>query len=218
MKIWGKVILLFFDLFLYSELFSQSTHTTPNFQFAFELGEYNILQYRANIRKEPTRNSDIIAILSINDKIEILENSLVKEKINGVLAFWYKIKYGNIIGYTFGGNIAREALVADIDNNGINDYFYSRTSEIFERYPNNDNILDSYNDIIIYINDKKINTNELHGENNTHIYNVCVFTLRNGYVLMQLIHRFNFPSGFVDWFWVNQNGTIEYRGRGIGDR
>jgi hypothetical protein len=33
------------------------------------------------------------------------------------------IKYGNIIGYIFSGNLAHERLINDIDNNGIKDFF-----------------------------------------------------------------------------------------------
>jgi len=55
-----------------------------------KLGKYKILQYRANIREEPTRNSNVITILSINDEIELLENSGIEEKINNVWGLWYK--------------------------------------------------------------------------------------------------------------------------------
>jgi hypothetical protein len=133
--------------------------------YEFDIGgTYNILQYRANVREEPNLNSAVIAILSLHDKVEILENTLIEEEINGFLAFWYRIKYGNIVGYTFGGNIAAQMLVTDIDKNGINDYFYIRCFQEnywHKRYPESKIAL-PYNcfipnrDLIIYINNKRI--------------------------------------------------------------
>jgi hypothetical protein len=124
-----------------------------------ELGKYCIMQYRANVRMEPTRNSQVIAILSLHDEIEILETPDFNfvEEINGMWNYWYKIKYGNIIGYTFGGNIAYKKLITDIDKNGINDYFYVRfSSDLFDK------IHLSTDDIVIYINNQRINTDFLY--------------------------------------------------------
>jgi hypothetical protein len=123
---------------------------------AYDLGKYNIVQYRANVRTEPTTDSEVIAILSLHDEIEILENSWIEEKINGVWSFWYRIKYGNIIGYTYGGNIANITFVTDIGNNGINDYFYVRYSGLgsYRINPLND-------DIVIYIDNQRISTTAL---------------------------------------------------------
>jgi hypothetical protein len=119
----------------------------------YGLGKYHILQYRANIRTEPSRNSDAVAILQFHAEVEILESSWIAEKINNVWGLWYKIKYGDIIGYTFGGNIAEHTFVTDIDKNGINDYFYYRYSSYLTINPETD--------IIIYINNQRINTSAL---------------------------------------------------------
>ena len=128
--------------------------------------KYNIIQYRANVRKEPNIKSDVIAILSVHDEIEILENTMIEEEIDDFTAFWYKIKYRDIVGYTFGGNIAAETIRTDIDKNGIDDYFYLRyynyKDESYRwRRPSKYHRLISNRDIIIYINNRRIGTNKL---------------------------------------------------------
>jgi hypothetical protein len=214
---------------LSSKLYSQTIIVTEKTRvYEIELDKSYILHYRANIRKEPNRDSDVIAVLSLNDKIEILENTKLKEEINGFLAFWYKIKCGNIVGYTFGGNIAAEAYITDIDNNGINDYFYIRISQQIYiinpfgpdggRWGYYDDIIDSYKDIIIYINNRKINSNQLHGENNIHIYNKFNLYSYGDDFFIELIDRFDPLRVFIDSFSINQNGIIEYEGRGELDR
>jgi hypothetical protein len=191
----------------------------------YQIGQkYHIFQYRANVRDEPSRNSKVLAILSLHDKVEILENSQIHEKINDVWGYWYKIKYGNIIGYTFGGNLAFQTLITDIDKNGINDYFSYRLS-----YSYNDTDFGTvYNlsDIKIYINNEKISTEKLnnywkreidlkkppiHENDINRAYNInipfssCRIKGYNGHVIIELlsdqrcwinIYRFKiFPDG-----------------------
>jgi hypothetical protein len=146
--------------------------------FLFKLNtKYKILQYRANIRNEPGRNSRIIAVLNLNDEIEILEftddEEIIEEEINGIYGFWLKIKYGNIIGYTFSGNIAMGSLVTRLaipDENNI----WGLKGEVdvslhfrMTRYYQ-DRILSGWryddnmeNTLFIYINNKRINTDNV---------------------------------------------------------
>jgi hypothetical protein len=168
------------------------------------LGKYNILQYRANVRIEPTRNSDVISILNLHDEIEILENSRIEEKINDVWSFWYKIKYGNIIGYTFGGNIAIQTFLTDIDKNGINDYFYCRISSNAYGVESWSHIRPN-TDIIIYINNKRIRTNTLPNSN----AEFFVFKEEAGYVFLNLHYS---DSRIIDSYKISSNGRIEYIG------
>jgi hypothetical protein len=167
-------IIIFLVFLLPANIFAQNNdiHWRENYR----IGEkYHIWHYRANIRHEPTRNSNIIAILSINDQIEIIENTYITEEINDTWGYWVKIKYGNIIGFTFSGNIADKTLVVDVDNNGVNDYFHFRNRyykhmhrgtvgnsihghgyfsfEVLSR--------DSRKDFIFMINDQRINTDAL---------------------------------------------------------
>jgi hypothetical protein len=176
--------------------------------YPYELGKYHIMQYRANVRMEPTRNSVVVAVLSFHDEIEILENSMIAERINGVRSFWYKIKYGKIIGYTFGGNIAYKTLVTDIDENGINDYFYVRYSHSpgYETlfYPETD-------DVVIYINNHRIGTDFLRDRFKYGLWVSCEFTDRDGYVLICLEqsggdHR----PWYKHYLKVTSDGKIEY--------
>jgi hypothetical protein len=181
--------------------------------YPYELGTYHIMQYRANVRMEPTRSSDVVAVLSFHDEIEILENSLIAERINGVRSFWYKIKYGNIIGYTFGGNIAIETFVTDIDNNGINDYFYFRYSFIAENRVN-----PPLGDVVIYINNQGISTTVLKTTRVRYggVYQKCKFTEREGYVLINLLQSGgdNF-SDYINYFKITSDGIITYIGNNM---
>ena len=118
--------------------------------------KYRILQYRANVRSKPTTKSETVAILNLNAEVEILENTWISEKINGAWAYWYKIAIGNTIGYIFGGNLAIDTLITDIDKNGINDYFHFRFSGWGTINPSTD--------VIIYINNQRISTNVLGSE------------------------------------------------------
>ena len=183
----------------------------------YELGKYHIMQYRANVRMEPTRNSDVIAILSLHDEIEILENSDFYEEINGVMSFWFKIKYGNIIGYTFGGNIAYKTFITDIDNNGIKDYFYVRYSSYNSIYPLND-------DIVIYINNERINITTLKTIAHNiyyHRFDECDFfkgSNGNGAINYVIIVFKSDGGDHGKWrryyFQVTMYGRIEYIGNG----
>jgi hypothetical protein len=195
-------LLLQFNLFAY---------TDPN---EFDPGqEPYILQYRANIRSKPNRNSEVIAILNMNVQVEILENSKIGETINDVWGYWYKIKYGNIIGYTFGGNLARQTIVADIDKNGINDYFhYRRSAEVGWDGVN------TYSDIIIYLNNERISTQNMH-RNRTYygtyvgnVFDECILInnreKENVIIELFIYHRDYYPLKTV--YRVNNDGTIEF--------
>jgi hypothetical protein len=200
---------VFFELPNLEEVGSHNYYKGKNYDmrvFLFELGNYNILQNRANVRTGPTRNSDVIAILSLHDEIEILENSWIAEEINGVWAYWYKIKFGSIIGYTFGGNIALEKLVTDIDKNGINDYFYWRFST--GRRGAGLGTFDPLSDVIIYINNQRIGTSALTIlERN---FEWCTFEEGDDYVLVGLIFWGKHDYEYMHIFKVIDDGKIEY--------
>jgi hypothetical protein len=151
--------LLFLTLIGPVGLFAQEKQD-PVRSYLYKTGEkYHVFQYRANVREAPGRNSDVLAVLSLHDKVEIVENSWVQEEINDVWGYWYKIKYGNITGYTFGGNLAVQTVITDIDGNGINDYFYYRLSYSWDGvdYGNVNNLTD----IKIYINNKRVSTEKM---------------------------------------------------------
>jgi hypothetical protein len=173
----------------------ESQKASPAYQY--ELGKYHLSQYRANIRTEPSRDGDVLALLHLNDEVEILENSWMAEKINDVWGLWYKIIYGDIVGYTFGGNIAEHTFVTDIDKNGINDYFYCRESS--------SNGIRAETDIIIYINNQRINTSALAGEYN---WMWVRFEEKDDYVLMVLSSEGG-DTGSWQGYKVTPDGRIE---------
>jgi len=170
-----------------------------------ELGKYRVLKDKVDVRTGATEKYDIIAILNLHDEIEITENSWIAEKIDNVWGYWYKINHGNINGYIFGGYISIKTFIIDIDKNGINDYFYYRKH--YDRY------FDPVNDVLIYINNKKISTNimdnkeEYFADNNFN--GECIFEEKNGYVLV----IFDGGGRDIEYeykYKILPNGNIEY--------
>jgi chorismate mutase len=174
----------------------------------FEYDKYYIPQH-SNVRTKPARNSEIITVLNINDEIQILENSEVEEKINDVWGYWYKIKYGNITGYTFGGDIAYETLVTDIDKNGIKDYFHLHYSPHKYINPNRDGI---DKDVIIYINNQRISTDILSTAKRSFDkpFEGCMFEEGDGEVLIALSQYGRHDYVYMHIFKVLPDGKIEY--------
>jgi hypothetical protein len=181
----------------------------------FRIGaKYHILKYRANMRAEPSLNGKVIAILSLNDEIEMGDEYFeTPEVINGTHGFWLKVKYGNLVGYTFSGNIAMGSFVADIDNNGIMDYFYFRKSRFEEDrffgagyYFDENNI---NNDIFIYINNRRINTNKV----NTWVspLDAIEFEKSDNGVLMTLIEYSKCGDALSEYN-IRNDGVIEFLG------
>jgi hypothetical protein len=169
-----------------------------------EFGKYHVLKDKVDVRTGATEKYDIIAILNLHDEIEIIENSWIAEEINDVWGYWYKINHGNINGYIFGGNIAVKTFITDIDKNGINDYFYyrysSRSGPTVFFYP--------FRDVIIYINNKKINTNIM-SKNKEFFNGNCKFEEKDGYVLVRL-DGYARDDEYNYWYKILPNGIIEY--------
>jgi hypothetical protein len=140
----------------------------------FNPGEYYLLS-NTNVYEFPHINSKSIGYLRIHDKINIIEDAHNQHEINDVMSCWYKINYNNFEGYIFGGNIAKETFICDIDNNGINDYFQYRISHAFANWH-----INSMKDIIIFINGARISTDQLNAGKNEHgnllcFFNICKF-------------------------------------------
>jgi hypothetical protein len=220
-------------------LFSQESNINY-FTEIFDVGEkYHVFQYRVNVRSEPNRDSSVVAVLSIHDEIEILENTWNHEQINGFWSFWYKIKYGNITGYTFGGNIAWQTIITDIDKNGVDDYFSCRTpvnaSSIGPVY--------TLRDIRIYINNERISTRDIvpphrkiltsneegiyglinevaYRDEYGHQFDLCRIKQRNGYVIIEMLDGYRdymkvyvykvFPNGMIQFIREIDDDSSEY--------
>jgi hypothetical protein len=178
-------------------------------------GKYNIMQSGATIKRKPNMGSEVITRLSIHDEIEILANTFIEEEIDNFLAFWYKIRYENIDGFIFGGNIAYRTLITDIDSNGKNDYFYlrcyrymhpdrrTRRSSPYDRFLSN-------RDLVIYINNRRIETNVIRGAEG-YLIDRCKFLNFRDYVLIQLTN-YSWDSKHTNFYKVNSDGSIEHIG------
>ncbi|GHT80137.1 hypothetical protein FACS1894130_10810 [Spirochaetia bacterium] len=173
----------------------------------FANGYYYMLDYPVNIRAEPGLKGNIIGKLGMNDKIEILENTEKLQIIENVLAFWYKIKFNNIVGYIWGGYIAEQTLIVDIDNNGILDYFHVRVSRVSYLY----NERHGPKDTFIYINNQKIDTSGFAKITPQGIRDEWWAGCRIN--KFEDVIRFNYSSDYIiDIFDVNKFGEITYRG------
>jgi len=160
--------------------FSQRADISP---YTIESGTYRILDYPINIRDQPTISGNVIGKLQLHDEIEVIENMGNPQVIGGVLQNWYKIKSSDREGYIWGGFIAIETVIYDIDNNGINDYFSYRISKVV----NGQSIIDIQSDIFIYINNNRKKheydfnvynrLRDWRTDGNTHIWHKVYFNL-----------------------------------------
>ena len=181
---------------------------------------YFILQYRVNVREQPSLDSPVIAVLSLGDRVEILEGS-TQDVINDYLENWYKIRCNDVVGYTFGGNLALERLIVDIDNNGINDYFSYRSRNY---YYSGQNVR---SDIFIFINNQRISTAMLNTYSSNYelaepYFGWCEFEEQNDHVLMKLSLWGNISEdgnnyAFKNIYKINANGTIEFMDWELGN-
>ncbi|MCL2230864.1 MAG: hypothetical protein FWC01_07180 [Treponema sp.] len=174
--------------------------------WVFEPGEYYLLS-NTNIYEYPHINSRSIGYLFIHDKINIIEDAHYQHNINDVVSCWYKINHKNTDGYIFGGNIAIDTFICDMDNNGINDIFQYRISEVDANWH-----INSIKDIIIYINGNRISTDSLNAGINENgfllrFFNFCRFEQKNGEVNIILTNAG--PENMEEYiFSVNVSGNI----------
>jgi len=122
-------------------------------------GFYYMLDYPVNIRSQPNLQSTVIGRLALHDRIEILENTDISQRINGMWAYWYRIRHNNQEGYIWGGFIAMETFIFDIDGNGQDDFFQVRITQL----GNTIHLLHPPTDIFIYINGRRVSTENVGG-------------------------------------------------------
>lgn len=120
------------------------------YPYILEPGKYYLNDYEL-IYEEPnytglSADYRLIEQIKIYDEIEIIEHMGRGEDSPFTIVNWYKIKYKDIEGY-----ITIQTYNFDIDNNGIEDYFFYKLSRddegIIKLLPA---------DIFIYINNKRI--------------------------------------------------------------
>ena len=215
------MVIMLLLVLLSIELFSQIPSDILN-HVNFEIGEkYYVLKHEANLYREPTRNSEIIFTLNLNDEIEILEKTEIWENIDVTTEYWFKIKRQNNVGYAFGGNIALRTLITDIDRNGTNDFLhFRRATEVVYNIQSlahsySISFIDSYNDIFIYLNNQQLNTSVLNRyyRNNIsdeHLFDWCEFKEESDHIKIIL-----YNLGRDDYLWATVyklmcDGTITF--------
>ena len=177
---------------------------------------YYMLADGVRIRSQPNLNGEIIGRLPIHSRIKVISSEEYEsyQEIDGVSAYWYLIEYENITGYIWGGYIAANTLIYDIDNNGIDDYFHYRVSSIagpgFYQ-------VDAWNDVVIYINNKRIPTQDIVSKySNGHPYHVWGSASFNQTEKSTvLITMFTGADGIIyeDTFEIDKAGKIAFIGR-----
>jgi hypothetical protein len=175
--------------------------------FEFDKGFYYMLDYPVNVRSEPNLRGSVVGQLRQHERIEIISNAGNAQKIENVWAYWYKIKFNENEGYIWGGNIAYHTLISDIDNNGINDYFYYRISDYEYVFP----VINGKEDVFIYINNQRISTENISVRTRNGIKNSwmsCQFEKKDNNTV--IIKMRNVAPDFedIDIFEINNTGRI----------
>jgi len=203
----GSAILFLFFIVLSTGLYAQQGEYSCDIQPGF----YYMLDFPVNVRSEPNTRGGIIGQLRLHERIEVLENVGNEQKIDNVWACWYKIRYNNNIGYIWGGSIAIGTLIIDIDNNGIDDYFYYRISQI-RKYVFT--TVDAWQDVIIYINNEKIPTNGISSNTSlnptNHIWITCQFEKTNRNTILIKMGASSPAFENIDIFEVDKTGQIRF--------
>ncbi len=207
---YSKTILFIFFFCLPVFLFAQNAEAVQFYEtYGFENGFYYMLDYPVNIRSRPNLQGEIIGKLGMNARIEILECAGNPQRIENVNSEWYKIKYEDMVGYIFGGYIARETLICDIDNNGIMDYFHYRTSFVVHNMYR----MHGITDIFIYINNHRIDTGNIIVDGDD-LWGICHFVQLGETVKIELIYSLTSTAGITSYyiFYVDTYGKIAYAG------
>jgi len=181
-----------------------------HYSYIFRPGNYYLLN-GASIYPNANFNDEPLGFINIHEEITILEleNIQNQQVINSIASHWYLIMYKNIKGYIWGGNIAAETIIFDIDNNGINDYFQYR---IAQRAANTH--FNADRDVVIYINNIKISVDNLHKQNlnnnyGPYSYTHCRAEFRDGNLFIELSGN-SIVSTDTYNFRMDKNGNIEF--------
>ena len=199
-----RTFLLFILLFVKAIIFPQiPVEKAPSIREGLfgllKSGFYYTVDTPINIRFEPNLNSRIIGQLELHEKIEIVESAMLIQQIGDIWADWYKIKYKNSFGYIWGGYIAYKTVIFDINGNGINDYFQFRCRDV-QAYTA---LIDGSEDIFIFINNKRILTNNIFPSHINH----CDFLIDDNKVIIKIDRRVDWVVEYYNYE-INTNGNI----------
>jgi len=189
-------------LFIPNMLFAQSDIDFNEFIREFPPGYYYMLESSVNIRSQPNLQGEVIGRLRLHDRIEILSLAGNQQRINNVRAYWYQIRFNNIVGYIWGGYTAVETLIFDIDSNGQNDFFQYRS---FESNPNS-HLIRPTMDIFIYINGRRITTENI----NNIAWDRVSFEQGRNKVIIKLWKFLDYQRSFDEIYEIDSSGVIRF--------
>jgi hypothetical protein len=92
-------------------------------------GFYYIISDAANIKKEPSENSDILEYCSLGTQIKIIKKTAVTYTENDFTDYWYLISYNDIEGYLWGGSIANIGYTADLNSDNLEELIMLKNYE-----------------------------------------------------------------------------------------
>ena len=93
--------------------------TPDTYLFPHEYPTHYLLGDQVAMRKIPHNLGDLIAILSIGEKLNIKQRSDSTETINGLTAHWYKVNAKQLEGWIWGGYIAQFATRSNTQFNTL---------------------------------------------------------------------------------------------------
>jgi hypothetical protein len=180
------------------------------------IGEsYSMLDGSINIRSAPGLEGNIIGKLNLHDRITIIGNTYIEQKIENILAYWYKIKYRELEGFIWGGYIASKRLLLQ------SHYYENDTFYFYYRYTKYNSYTRTYcfdieNDVFVYRNNKRINFPPSDDLGIFNLYDDAdVFQITG---IDEIVIHFNVyvvPQDLViNIFSINKNDQVKYMGTG----
>jgi len=106
----------FFILYLFVFL----TQIDHSFAIQRELNKGTAVVFGADVllRAIPSLQGNILDVLPIASKIEIIDKASLLTTVGNIKDYWYKVKYNNVEGFIWGTLIADYYYENDIDNDG----------------------------------------------------------------------------------------------------
>jgi hypothetical protein len=136
-----KRYLIFYCL-VFISVFAFGQNTEPRVYSPYDgydpLPEAYLFGDNVKLRTQPNPDSEVLELLKLGTKIEILQKTEEKMNFNGMESFWYKVKVEDKIGFLLQGLISLEKL-----SHQKTDYFFALRRENNEaflkiRYRTND--------------------------------------------------------------------------------
>jgi len=209
-------VFLMFQLFLFSVFYIYAVDNISPLNI--EPGKYHILAYPINVRNQPNLNGRVIGQLQLHDEIEVIENMGNAQWIDDVFQNWYRIKFSNIEGYIWGGFIAIETFVFDIDNNGIPDFLHYRIAYQDDYWREEVRSIFFPRDIFIYINNERLITTAFsnlktgwdgYTQNITYFRGGMSLEVANNQLMIMMYAPASNPVGGVGiWITMDSNGNV----------